>query len=324
MKKLIRFDWAMKRLLRNKVNFVVLEGFLSELLGFDIRIRHILESESNKTDDTDKFNRVDLLVENTANQELIFVEVQNETEYDYFQRILYGASKLVTEYMDAGQPYAEIRKVYSVNIVYFDLGHGADYVYHGTTTFMGIHTHDVLTLSARQQELYQKEKIAALYPEYYLIKVNQFNDVAANTLDEWIYFLKHEEIGDDFKAKGLKEAKDALDVMKQPKEERQRYKRYLDNLHYEASMVHTYEAMKAEGQAKGHAEGQAKGHAEGHAEGRAEGRGEGHAEGHAEGRGEEKKETARKMLAKGYAPEDISELTGLSAEEIAAAASAEA
>ena len=32
MENLIRFDWAMKRLLRDKSNYVVLEGFLSTLL----------------------------------------------------------------------------------------------------------------------------------------------------------------------------------------------------------------------------------------------------------------------------------------------------
>lgn len=31
--RIIRFDWAAKRLLRNKANFGVLEGFLTVLLG---------------------------------------------------------------------------------------------------------------------------------------------------------------------------------------------------------------------------------------------------------------------------------------------------
>ncbi len=48
MKRLIRFDWAVKRLLRNKANFVILEGFLSELLSDDIKINNILESEGNQ------------------------------------------------------------------------------------------------------------------------------------------------------------------------------------------------------------------------------------------------------------------------------------
>ena len=40
---LIRFDWAMKRLLRDKSNYVVLEGFLSTLLGEDLHIKRFLE-----------------------------------------------------------------------------------------------------------------------------------------------------------------------------------------------------------------------------------------------------------------------------------------
>ena len=55
-RKLISFDWAMKRLLRSKANFEILEGFLSELTGEDITILEILESESNKEDRADKFN----------------------------------------------------------------------------------------------------------------------------------------------------------------------------------------------------------------------------------------------------------------------------
>jgi hypothetical protein len=47
-RKLIAFDWAIKRLLRSKANFGILEGFLSELLKEDIIILDVLESEGNK------------------------------------------------------------------------------------------------------------------------------------------------------------------------------------------------------------------------------------------------------------------------------------
>jgi hypothetical protein len=63
MKKLVRFDWAIKHLLRNKANFDVLEGFLSELMHEpEIKIETVLESEGNKQTENDKFNRVDVLV----------------------------------------------------------------------------------------------------------------------------------------------------------------------------------------------------------------------------------------------------------------------
>ena len=45
-RRLISFDWAMKKLLRSKANFEILEGFLSELLKNNIHILEILESGS--------------------------------------------------------------------------------------------------------------------------------------------------------------------------------------------------------------------------------------------------------------------------------------
>ena len=98
---LIRFDWAVKRLLRQKSNFVVLEGLLSTLLKEDIRIVRMLESEGNKEHAGDKFNRVDMLAENSKG-ELVIVEVQNNRELDYFHRMLYGVSKAITEYIRFG------------------------------------------------------------------------------------------------------------------------------------------------------------------------------------------------------------------------------
>ena len=107
--KYIRFDWAMKRLLRDKANFGVLEGFLTTLLNEEIKINKLLESESNQEDEFDKQNRVDLLAENDKG-ELFLIEVQNNSEYAYFQRMLFGTSKLVTEYINRGKGYGFIRK----------------------------------------------------------------------------------------------------------------------------------------------------------------------------------------------------------------------
>ena len=234
-RKLITFDWAIKRLLRSKANFGILEGFLSELLKEDIIILEVLESEGNKEEKQDKFNRVDLKVRNSK-EEIIIIEIQYDREYDYLQRIFYGVSKTAIEYMSEGQAYSKITKVISVNILYFDLGKGSDYIYKGTTSFIGLHQHDHLELTDKQKELFKKDSVESLYPEYYLIKINRFNDIAKDTLDEWIYFLKNEEIKDSFTAKGLKEAQEKLSIMKLPEEEQKAYDHYQDDLHYQASM----------------------------------------------------------------------------------------
>lgn len=232
--RLILFDWAIKKLLRHKANFDILEGFLSELLTESIKIKQILDSESNKESENDRHNRVDILVENSKG-ELLIIEVQNSMEYDYFHRILYGASKVIAEHIKEREPYANVKKVISITIAYFDLGQGKDYVYHGTTNFKGIHTGDILDLADKQKELYNKDTPTQIFPEYWLIKVSKFNDRIKDKLDEWIYFLKNGEVKDDFTAQGLPEAKEKLDEMKMSEEERQDYKRYLKKLHDLAS-----------------------------------------------------------------------------------------
>lgn len=239
-KKLIRFDWAMKKMLRHKANFDILEGFLSELLGEEVRIKQILESEGNKEDQDDKFNRVDILVENHKG-ELVIIEVQNTQEYDYFHRMLFGASKAITEHIRETQAYANVKKVISITIAYFDLGQGKDYVYHGTTVFKGIHKGDILGLSDKQIEAYNKISVHEIYPEYWVIKTGQFKNRINDRLDEWIYFLKNAEIKPSFSAKGLKEANEKLDAMKLPEKERKAYDRYLRHLMSIASRNHTIE-----------------------------------------------------------------------------------
>jgi hypothetical protein len=157
-------------------------------------------------------------------------------------------SKSVTEHIGLGKSFSHIVKVVSVSILYFDLGQGEDYAYKGTTQFKGLHKNDELLLSTKQQELYQKEKISDIYPEYYLLKVNQFDDIAKDNLDEWIYFLKNGKIEDDFKAKGILKAKSELDILKLPDSERRDYERFKENLPYQASM---YESHYVQGEKTG-------------------------------------------------------------------------
>lgn len=289
-KRLIRFDWAVKKLLRNKANFGILEGFLSELLFDDIKIKKILESEGNQQTEDDKFNRVDILTQNSKN-ELVIVEIQNTYEIDYFHRMAYGASKALTENLALGDAYSEIKKVISIHIVYFDLGQGQDYVYKGSTVFKGMHEKDTLTLSARQQTTFLKENVCDIFPEYYIIKVNKFNDVAKDSLDEWVYFFKNSEVKDSFKAKGLKEAGDVLDIMRLPPPEQYSYNRYLEYLHYKASEILS---LKSEAEERVRADERVK------------------------AAQDRNVAIAEKGIAKGFDNQTISELTDLSLDEIQA------
>ena len=244
-KKLVRFDWAMKKMLRHKANFDILEGFLSELLSEDVKIKQVLESESNKETEDDKFNRVDILVENQKG-ELIIIEVQSTQEHDYFHRMLYGASKAIAEHIKEGEAYANVKKVISITIAHFDLGQGKDYIYHGTNVFKGIHKGDILGLSEKQIAVYDKTSVHQIYPEYWVIKTGKFKNRIHDKLDEWVYFLKNAEIKPNFSAKGLKEANEKLDTMRLPEKERKAYDAYLRHMMSVASRNHTIEIESKE------------------------------------------------------------------------------
>ncbi len=299
MANYIRFDWAMKRLLRNKANHAVLEGLMCSLLKEKFKIVNFLESESNQEDDTDKFNRVDILAESDRG-ELVIFEIQNSRELTYFHRMLYGVSKAVTDFIHLGEGYGKVRKVYSVNIVYFSLGQGLDYVYHGKTVFRGMHkADDILHLSRRQQELFfgelpkegEDDKEAGdLFPEYFLLKVNDFDKVATTPLDEWIAFLKTGEIAMDATAPGLSEARHCLSFDKLSAEDKLAYKQHMDNLEYQK---YTLETSYDDGKQDGIQEGLQKGEAQ------------------------KAKEIAKNLLSLHVPVETIMAATGLTAEEIA-------
>ena len=313
----VRFDWAIKRILRDKVNAAVLEGLMTVLIGQKITITAILESESNRDSREDKSNRVDVKAQ-TADGEIIIVEVQLARESHFMQRILFGASRAVTEQLQIGQDYDAIHKVYSINVLYFDLGSGEDYVYHGTTTFKGMNNPDsVLKFNQRESEIVSDAASVVspteVFPEYFLLRINQFNDVARTPIEEWMAYLKSGIIRDDTTTPGLQEAREKLDYMRMSREERRAYEKFMINLRADQDV---WDTAKRDGWNEGIKKGLAEGRAEGLEKGRAEGLEKGLAEGRSEGRVEALRETARKMKAMGMTDSQIAEITGLPVSEI--------
>jgi predicted transposase/invertase (TIGR01784 family) len=236
IKQLVRFDWFIKNLLRDKADFEILEGFLSELLKDDITILEIVESEGNKKSKLDKFNRVDVLVK-TSNDERVIIEVQNTKELDYLQRVLYGTSKTLSETIKEGEPYKNIKRIISISVVYFEIGQGEDYVYFSENSFIGIHKRDRLRLSTQQIEFFGNkiQTVEQIFPNYYLIRAADFDGNIQDSLDEWVYFFKTSKVQGKFKAKGLAKAKQRLDIAKLSEQERVDYEYYLESLRSEAS-----------------------------------------------------------------------------------------
>ena len=293
--KYIRFDWAIKRMLRDKANFDVLEGMICVFTGEkEVKILEMLESESNQDVFDDKFNRVDIKAKN-AKGEIIIVEVQLCREIHYLERMLYGAAKAITEQLHLGEVYYNIKKVYSINIVYFDLGKGNDYLYRGQVELRGVHTNDVLTVSQQEVETMNLPSGARphsrmkdpkeIFPEYYLIRVNEFNDYAKTPIEEWMAYLKNGIIKDDTQTPGLQTAREKLQYLMMDDADRKAYERHIDAVRIQNDVIGN--ALE-------------------------DGRKEGIKEGIKEG----KYDVARKMKTDGLPIDVIAKYTGLSDSEI--------
>lgn len=254
----IRFDWAIKRLLRQKANFGVLEGFLTVFLGEEVKIIEILESESNQQTADDKFNRVDIKAKNDKG-EIIIIEIQNTRELYYLERILYGVAKAITEHISLGERYYKVKKIYSISILYFDIGKGDDYLYHGQNNFVGVHTNDRLEVTTKEKDALVHKLPAEIFPEYFLVRVNEFNKVAVTPLEEWVEYLKTGCIRPDTEAPGLKEAREKLVYYNMSKAERQAYDEHLSAIMIQNDVL---DGAKLEGRAEGLVEGLAEGHME--------------------------------------------------------------
>ena len=301
---IIRFDWAAKRLLRNKANYAVLEGLVTVLLGEKISIIEMLESESNQDSANDKFNRVDIKAKDSKG-DIILIEIQLTREWYYLQRVLYGVSKTITEHISLGSKYEEVKKIYSINILYFDLGKGSDYLYHGTTTFIGVHTKDELIVRKRDKDAIRTCSPTEIFPEYFLIRVNEFNEVAKTPIEEWMDFLKNNHIKDNTETPGLREAKEQLRVLQMNDAERKAYDNYLDTIRTQDSVLDTYRT-----------EGLLEGRMIGRAEGREEGRAEGREEGREEGARNQSIAIAKEMIKMNLDKSIIKRATGLTDEEL--------
>ena len=294
----IRFDWAIKRILRDKANKDVLEGLIQVLIKEPVTITEILESESKTMVSTnrqdrreDKGKRVDVKAM-TGKGEIIIVEVQLTKERDFFQRILFGSVTAINDQIGTGQDYEVIKKVYSVNILYFNFGSGDDYAFHGVTTFRGMTNENaVLEFNNKNERKYmdsERRRITSpdeVFPEYFLLMVNRFNEVPRTPIEEWMAYLKDGAIREDTTVPGLQEARRKLEYMSMTDEERREYRDYMVSVHAAKDAIETAKE-----------------------EGRAEGREE----------GEQTKaiDTARKMKTDGMPTELIVKYSGLTVEEI--------
>jgi predicted transposase/invertase (TIGR01784 family) len=291
-RQIISLDYAIKTILRDKANFDVLSGFLTELMGRNVAVLEVLESEGNKDDSQLKTNRVDLKAK-IDNGDIAIFEIQFATQVDFFGKMLFDVSRAIVEQVPQGSRY-NIKKVYMIGIAYFNLGAQLDYVFTAKVSgFKGIHSGEIIPFSQTRGLTPPENPKPSIHPEYYLILPNMFDERIRDKFDEWVYTLKTSVVKEEFKAAGLQEAGVKLDMLKMTPEERRAYEKFLRSRTDDNTVIETARM-----------------------EGTVEGREQGLAEGRAEGRAEEKMLIARNLLAEGMPPEIVAKVTGLTTEEV--------
>jgi len=291
---IVSFDYAIKYLLRDKADFDILSGFLSELLNRDVEVLAILESESNKDKPAGKTNRVDLKAQ-IDNKEFAVFEIQFRESVDFFSRVLFGTGKAIVEQVSAGEDLYDVKKIYSVNIAYYNFDAKSDYLFSCKIDgFRGVHS---------PQELIRFEQVCDInnplspktdiHPEYYLILPKMFDEHLRGGFNEWMYVLKKSAVRSDSTAKGIEKAAQKLDYLKMTDDEKKAYDEYLSNRSSTNSAIHTAKI-------KGFAEGEKIGIEQGIEKGKIEG----------------KIEDAMAMKAEGISNDVIARVTKLSIDEI--------
>ncbi|MBQ8603211.1 MAG: Rpn family recombination-promoting nuclease/putative transposase [Bacteroides sp.] len=226
---LIRFDYAMKRILQFYSDFSILEGLVSTVLEEQIHIINIFRNADRLQEKYDNDNRIDILAKTSQNK-LVLIELQNLNGYAYYERTIFGASKFITGCVDNNEEFPYIHKIYSINIVYFPLGTSTDFIYHGKTEFRGLHRNELLELTPFRQQEFKVAETSRLYPEYYILKVFDFKKQSDIPLEQWAYYLSTGQIPENAIAPGLQEARELLRLDYFDKKEMNAYFHHLDDL----------------------------------------------------------------------------------------------
>lgn len=211
---------------------------MTVLIGEPIKIVELLESESNKETKGAKSNGVDIKASNSK-EEIILVEIWLENKMSFCERV-FNWPQFNVEYCSDNSNFDGIERFYSIHIVYFNQGHGSDYLYYGTNRFIGVNIGDTLVINEKESRGFKRPKNTNIFPEYYIIRVNQFEVESPQTpLEEWMRYLQTGYIKPDTTVPGLQKARQKLRVLSMSDQDRKEYEYYLYNKVYEEDIVET-------------------------------------------------------------------------------------
>ena len=281
-----RVDLAFKKIFGVEENKDLLISLINSIVGAEDQVSEVtlLNPYNPKNFKTDKLSILDIKATNQDGKRFN-IEIQISDEADYDKRALYYWAKIYTEQLKVAEDYSKLSKAIGIHILNF-------------TSIPEVKKyHNVFHITEKETGLLYFKDL-----ELHTIELKKFSDSSdeeladivakvKNALDMWLAFLTRNDllIADNLPKElndpNLKKAINVLSVMNFTPEEREAYEDHLKWLRIEANTIRNYEQR-------------------------------GEIRGKAEGRVERNIEIAKKMLSKNHSISDISDLIGLSPEEI--------
>jgi len=258
-KPLVSFDYAIKYLLKDKGDYGIVEGFISALLrtkGYkDVKIKALLETESNKEDSKSKRSLADLIVEDEDHHKYI-IEIDRAVSESFVHKACFNTSRLIVDNLAQREDYTQIIKIFHISLLYFPIGNGKGSVYHGKNIIYEVETNEKLSVHIKNKETKEVFDAINILPEYFFISVPLFNDRLEREIDEWLHVMKYDKIPAHYHSPYMKQVAEKLNILQMTKAERENYSYYQKQVYKDRDALEAAEARGIEkGEAKGREEG---------------------------------------------------------------------
>ena len=288
--ELVSFDYAIKYLLKDKADYDVVEGFISAIISSNgyppVKIKAQLESESNKEEPEMKRSLADLIVSDEKGA-MYIVEIDRSHTDFFLHKACFNTSRLIVDSIASGTDYSQIKKVIHINLIHFPFPYYREAkapIHHGKTIFHEVDKDNPQDIHLTDMS-HRFFDVNHIFPEYFVVSAPLFDDKIKNETDEWLYIMKHSAIKEDFKSPYMKKFAERFNILRMTPEEQAEYREHTSKTLKDRDYLVT---AKAEGREEGRVEGEAKGI----------------------------EKTALNMLRENLDIKLISQVTGLSAEEI--------
>ncbi|WP_342271223.1 PD-(D/E)XK nuclease family transposase [Candidatus Tisiphia endosymbiont of Parasteatoda lunata] len=249
-KPLISFHYAIKYLLKDKGDYSIAEGFISDLLktkGYkDVKIVALLESESNKEDSKSKRSLADVIVEDEDHHKYI-IEIERNVKDSFIHKACFNTSRLIVDTLAQREDYTQIIKIFHISLLYFPIGNGNGVIYHGKTIIHEVETNERLNVHIKNMETSEVFDATNILPEYFYISVPLFNDRLEKEIDDWLHVMKYDEVPPNYHSPYMRQVADKLSILKMTKEERANYSYYQKKLYNDRDEL---QAAEARGEAR--------------------------------------------------------------------------